>query len=346
MVTQQFEQVKSLVASLGLDYKQFSNSKRENNSTTKAMINDYNSSTRYRRRKETEKALKFIHGGECGSLYGAWDYIVTNDSKEFVTDLIVGYKRGKHLQQIFGNAMKEYQMSPEAMKQAIATKYQNFLSWRKFTLVCKTQTSYFNAESNVWLPSNVKCMGMDLHLPQPVSNSAVDTFVKDLNIGNINQLPGASGVSRTVTGLVFMIIDLHVRVQHLFKKLVWFNDLENHFIFQFSDDGAPETSQLTMSIGSLTMWNLGDRVRSSDFQYLLHCVSLQEKHEVLEDLWRHHADEMVLLEGNILTIAGKQCTVEFQPSADICWQSWANNELNQAATYPSPYANVHKGIVI
>ena len=293
MVTQQFEQVKSFVASLGLDYKQFSKSKRENNSTTKAMMNDYNSSTRYRRRKESEKALKFIHGGECGSLYGAWDYIVTNDSKEFVTDLIVGYKRGKHLQQIFGNAMKEYQMSPEAMKQAIATKYQNFLSWRKFTLVCKTQTSYFNAESNVWLPSNVKCMGMDLHLPQPVSNSAVDTFVKNLNI-----------------------------------------------------DGAPETSQLTMFIGSLTMWNLGDRVRSSDFQYLLHCVSLQEKHEVLEDLWRHHADEMVLLEGNILTIAGKQCTVEFQPSADICWQSWANNELNQAATYPSPYANVHKGIVI
>ena len=27
----------------------------------------------------------------------------------------------------------------------------------------------------------------------------------------------------------------------------------------------------------------------------------------------------------------------------MSWQSWACNELNQAATYPSPYANVHKG---
>jgi hypothetical protein len=27
------------------------------------------------------------------------------------------------------------------------------------------------------------------------------------------------------------------------------------FSFQFSDDGAPETSQLTMSIGSATLWN-------------------------------------------------------------------------------------------
>ena len=41
---------------------------------------------------------------------------------------------------------------------------------------------------------------------------------------------------------------MHLRIPHLAKKLVWFNDLENHFIFQFSDDCAPKTSQLTMSI--------------------------------------------------------------------------------------------------
>jgi len=34
--------------------------------------------------------------------------------------------------------------------------------------------------------------------------------------------------------------------------------------------------------------------------------------------------------------------MEFQPAADIGWQSWACNELNQAATYPSPFANVSK----
>ena len=64
---------------------------------------------------------------------------------------------------------------------------------------------------------------------------------------------------------------------------------------------------------------------------------------MLEDLWRQHTDEMAVLEGNVLIIAGTDCTVEFQPSADRCWQSWANNKITQAATYPSPYANVHKG---
>ena len=62
---------------------------------------------------------------------------------------------------------------------------------------------------------------------------------------------------------------------------MWFNDNINHFIFQFSDNSAPETSQLTMSIGSITFWNLRERVRSREFQYILHYVSLGEKHEVL-----------------------------------------------------------------
>lgn len=64
VIKQQYEELKSMVCSLGLDYKQFSKSKRMNNSTSKDMINDSSSSTRYRRRKETEKALTFIHGGE------------------------------------------------------------------------------------------------------------------------------------------------------------------------------------------------------------------------------------------------------------------------------------------
>jgi len=260
---------------------------------------------------------RYIHGGTIGSYYGAWD--AANAPKEVIDDLLKGYKRGKYLQETFGNAIKHFQSSPEAIKHAVALKYQNFLSRRKFNLVCKTQTSFFNADKEIWVPKNVKCLGIDIRLPQAVSDKTVDNFVKNLNIGHAIQIPKTPGVARTITGLVFMIMDLHLKVPHLANKLVWFNELENHFIFQFSDDGAPETSQLTMSIGSMTLWNLGDRVRSRDYQYLIHCVSLQEKHQVLEDLWRQHTDEMSLLEGNIITINGKECTVEFQPSADISW---------------------------
>jgi len=65
-----------------------------------------------------------------------------------------------------------------------------------------------------------------------------------------------------------MIIDLHLRVPHLSPKLVWFSENENHFIFQFSDDGAPETSELTMSVGSMVCWNFGDQVKEMKRQLI------------------------------------------------------------------------------
>ena len=257
--------------------------------------------------------------------------------------LISGLKRGKYLQGLFDKTMKGYQNSDEALKQAVFMKYQNFLSRRKYALVCKTQSSVFDPNSDLWVPRNIKCLGLDLRVPNiAISDKQVENFVRSLDIGHVNQIPNAPGVSRTITGLVFMIIDLHLRLPYLFRKLILFNDNINNFIMQFSDDGAPESSQLTMSIGSLTSWNFGDRVRSRDFQYILHCVSLGERDEVLQSIWKQHTDEMEMLEGNVFVVSNKQYTIEFQPSADM---SWANNELSQAVTYPyaSPYVNESKG---
>ena len=184
-------------------------------------------------------------------------------------------------------------------------------------------------------------MDTNIALPKIVGDLKVDYFVKSLDIGHVCQISNYPGVSRKVAGLVFMILDLHLRLPRLQKDLI--NGNKCHFIFQFSDDGAPETSELGISVGSLTCWNFGSRVRSREFHYLPHCLSVPEKDAVMEDLWRQQTDEMKVLEGKVLTVCGQQCTTEFQPSADQSWQSWANNELNQGATYPSPYANVHKG---
>ena len=326
-----------------LGQTQQARSRRTQNATTFDMISDVKSSTRYRRRQESKDMLEYIHGGEEGAIFGAWDLIAAYATNERMDKLIASYKRGKYLQGVFGKAVKDFHNSEEALKQTVAIKYQNYLSRRKFKLVCKTQSSVYDAEQEVWLPRNFKCMGTNIALPKIVSDLKVDYFVKSLDIGHVCQISNYPGVSCTVTGLVFMILDLHLRLPRLQKDLIWFNGNKCHFIFQFSDDGAPETSELGMSIGSLTCWNFGSRVRSREFHYLLHCLSVSEKDAVMEDLWKQHTEEMKVLEGNVLTVCGQQCTTEFQPSADQSWQSWANNELNQAATYPSPYANVHKG---
>lgn len=116
--------------------------------------------------------------------------------------------------------------------------------------------------------------------------------MKSLDISHVCQISNYPGVSRTVTGLLFMILDLHLRLPCLQKDLIWFNGNKCHLTFQFSDGGAPETSELGISIiGSLTCWNFGSRVRSREFHYLLHFLSVSEKDAVMEDLWKQHTEE-------------------------------------------------------
>ena len=209
--------------------------------------------------------------------------------------------------------------------------------------VCKTQNSLFDPDKELWVPRNFKCLVVNVRLPSLVSQDKVENFIKALDIGFVSLIPHCSDVSRTVTGLIFMIMDLHLRVPHLRKKRVWHNNNEFNFVFQFSDDGAPETSELTMSIGSLTSWNFGEMVRRREHHCLLHCLSVSEKEDVMSCIWKQHLDEMEMLAGNIFHVAGEKCTVQFQPSADQSWQSWENNATTQAATFPSPFANVNKG---
>ena len=102
-------------------------------------------------------------------------------------------------------------------------QYQKFLSRRKFKLVCKTQNSVFNSYEDVWVSRNMKCKDFEVSLPKIVSDSKVDKFIKSLDIGAVSQLPGCSGVSRTITGLVYMILNLYLGTPRLYNQLLCFN---------------------------------------------------------------------------------------------------------------------------
>ena len=130
--------------------------KRAKNPTNSEMIYNASNSTRYRRRKESADILIYIHGGEEAAIIGAWDFLASNASKDVMDKLIGSYRRGKYLEGVSGRAVTDFNNSEEALKQAVALKYKNFLSRRKFKLICKTQNSVFN-DKEIWLPRNIKC---------------------------------------------------------------------------------------------------------------------------------------------------------------------------------------------
>ena len=135
-VSKQYQKLKTL-----LQQKQQSRTRRENTSTTLETITNAKSGTRYRRRDETKNVLEFIHGGEDGALFGAWDFLSGNAPKEMMEDLISRYKRGKYVEGIVRQTVKDYMQSNNSLPEATNLKYRNFLSRRKYNVLCKTQSS-------------------------------------------------------------------------------------------------------------------------------------------------------------------------------------------------------------
>ena len=76
----------------------------------------------------------------------------------------------------------------------------------------------------------------------PVSDKKVMNFVNALDIGVFHTIPRYCGVFRTIGALTSMIIDLHIKCVYLRRKLVCYNNIKDHFIFEFSD-GAIESKK-------------------------------------------------------------------------------------------------------
>ena len=80
-------------------------------------------------------------------------------------------------------------------------------------------------------------------------------FAQQLDLGDVYNIPSFVGMARLLASLVVMIVDLNLRMPHSRAKLNLFNDEKNSFVIQLSDDGALETSEQSMSLGTLTLWN-------------------------------------------------------------------------------------------
>ena len=141
------------------------------------------------------------------------------------------------------------------MNEAVASKFQLSLSGRKFNFLYKVKSQTYDPETEKWNRKSISYgdKKMNLHNPS-ISDGKVTNFVNSLDIGILHTIPG---VFRTVAALTSRIIDLHLKCAHLRRKLVWYNGFKNHFIFEFLDDGAPESKKESMCIGSLTCWNFG-----------------------------------------------------------------------------------------
>ena len=57
---------------------------------------------------------------------------------------VTGYRKGKFIQDKFNDITKKYESSDESLKKAVALKYQNFLSWRKYSFLAQIMDSFYD----------------------------------------------------------------------------------------------------------------------------------------------------------------------------------------------------------
>ena len=124
------------------------------------------------------------------------------------------------------------------MNKAVAMRFVVAKSRRAYQFYQKLETSVYNADTHEWtlnsdVAGNTK--------KAPVSDYKINKHVKSMDMGNVHPIEGgACGAFTTVSSLCHRIIHLTNSLYSLRNCLIWFNGNENHFIFQFSDDGAPE----------------------------------------------------------------------------------------------------------
>ena len=174
-------------------------------------------STRSEHTAKTKEVLEYIHGGEEGAVFGACEFL-----RRYATPEIL--QRGKFVEKLQGKFNDNFRKSDQGMNQAVASKYQLHLSRRKYSFLCKVQEKTFHVESQTWTNNSISFGDKNITLcKKPISDRSVEKFVKGLDIGDIHIIPGYCGAFR-ITALTMMILDLHLRTESLFKKLIWFKN--------------------------------------------------------------------------------------------------------------------------
>ena len=104
--------------------------------------------TRYNRYIEKKDMLKYIHGGSDGAIFGVWEYMSKNASKEQLENLMLDYKKGKFTEKLYGHFNES--LRGETMKEIVASKFQLSLSRRKFNFLYKVKSQTYDPETEKW----------------------------------------------------------------------------------------------------------------------------------------------------------------------------------------------------
>ena len=179
------------------------------------------------------------------------------------------------------------------------------------------------------------------------------SYIRNIDLGEVLPLEilaeklsteSVPGVYRPLKPFLLRLADMYLTLHEKDPCLQWFNGEEGVLYVAVGADGAPFGKDDTATAYLVSFLNLLQRVQSCNDNHLILGANCEEDHALMKSYTNHLREEMEEVEGKQLTTErGKQVVFKFEliPS-DMKWMSSHSGELNNCATYFSPFANVNQ----
>ena len=190
-------------------------------------------------------------------------------------------------------------------------------------------------------------------IPKILPYKTLMSYIRNIDLGEVLPLEilaeklsteSVPGVYRPLKPFLLRLADMYLTLHEKDPCLQWFNGEEGVLYVAVGVDGAPFGKDDTATAYLVSFLNLLQRVQSCNDNHLILGANCEEDHPLMKSYTNHLTEEMEEVEGKQLTTErGKQVVFKFEliPS-DMKWMSSHSGELNNCATYFSPFANVNQ----
>ncbi|CAH3194065.1 unnamed protein product [Porites evermanni] len=315
-----------------------------------------------RRKKKTVAALRPIHCGSNMSVSddqsvqdGLWTTLIGTASKQVMETYITNSAvcMNDIIPKIVKRRVQEYEKSEQNQLRSMRVLYEGgMVSKRKYTNI--RNSGDVMKQSPDQSGKNKKSQFMQsCEIPKILPYKTLMSYIRNIDLGEVLPLEilaeklsteSVPGVYRPLKPFLLRLADMYLTLHEKDPCLQWFNGEEGVLYVAVGADGAPFGKDDTATAYLVSFLNLLQRVQSCNDNHLILGANCEEDHALMKSYTNHLREEMEEVEGKQLTTErGKQVVFKFEliPS-DMKWMSSHSGELNNCATYFSPFANVNQ----
>ena len=249
--------------------------------------------------------------------------------------------------------VQEYEKSEQNQLRSMRVLYEGgMVSKRKYTNI--RNSGDVMKQSPDQSGKNKKSQFMQsCEIPKILPYKTLTSYIRNIDLGEVLPLEilaeklsteSVPGVYRPLKPFFLRLADMYQSLHEKDPCLQWLNGEEGVLYVAVGADGAPFGKDDTATAYLVSFLNLLQRVQSCNDNHLILGANCEEDHALMKSYTNHLREEMEEVEGKQLTTErGKQVVFKFEliPS-DMKWMSSHSGELNNCATYFSPFANVNQ----